>query len=395
MSPRPKKSPKPKRRPDTWYSAGGGIGRRGQTTWGFWDSDAKRYVKAGTTKAEAIAAQAEYRARRARGERPVVQTKVSFAELAEQWFESKRVGAWTKRSYRDALDNVLLPRFGDWQVAAVDADAIATLIRDLEREGLHAIDATRPKRPLSASSITNYCKPLSGVLSLAVRRRLIGSNPYRVLTSDERPQQQGRRPAHEWSEEEIEALLTAATKLAARRDAKTDYTPILKVAIECGLRLGELLGLEWADIDLDERVLRVERQWTLTGELTTPKTKAGIRRVPLGGEMVSFFRQLRLASKHSLDTDPVFASKTGGRLRHRNVQRRAFEAARDLAGLPEELRFHDMRHAFASRCASRGVPIGTLSSVLGHADVSITQRVYVALYDRASAEEAFRAAMSS
>jgi integrase len=142
-------------------------------------------------------------------------------------------------------------------------------------------------------------------------------------------------------------------------------------------------------------VLRVERQWTLTSELTPPKTKAGVRRIPLSDELVRFFRELRLASRYSQETDPVFASRTGGRLRHRNVQRRAFEAARDEAGLPAELRFHDMRHAFASRCASRGVPIQTLSAVMGHADVSITQRVYVALYDRARAEDAFRAAMSS
>ena len=95
-----------------------------------------------------------------------------------------RLAAWTRLGYEDALRLVLLPRFGDWQVAAIDADAIARLVRDLERDGLHAIDSTRPKRPLSGSRISNYMKPLSGTLALAVRRGFIQSNPYRNLTID-------------------------------------------------------------------------------------------------------------------------------------------------------------------------------------------------------------------
>jgi hypothetical protein len=136
-----------------------------------------RYLPAGTSEKEALAKQADLRGREARGERIIVPTKITFAETAEQWYASKhRLRAWTKRAYRDALDNVLIPRFGSWKLAAIDADSIARLIRDLEREGLHAVDPERPVRPLSASSIENYLKPLSGTLGLAVRRGLIASN---------------------------------------------------------------------------------------------------------------------------------------------------------------------------------------------------------------------------
>jgi integrase len=62
--------------------------------------------------------------------------------------------------------------------------------------------------------------------------------------------------------------------------------------------------------------------------------------------------------------------------------------------LPKTLTFHSTRHAFASRCASRGVPIQTLSAVMGHRDIGVTQRVYVAFYGRNAAEDHFRAAMS-
>ena len=116
-------------------------------------------------------------------------TKVLFADLAEEWYAARagKLRPRTRRYYRDALDLVLLPRLGRLRVAAIDADQVAKLTRDLEAEGLHAIDSARPIRPLGSSSVTNYLKPLQGVMALAVRRRLIPSSPFVVLTSDERP----------------------------------------------------------------------------------------------------------------------------------------------------------------------------------------------------------------
>jgi integrase len=110
--------------------------------------------------------------------------------------------------------------------------------------------------------------------------------------------------------------------------------------------------------------------------------------------MVAELRRFKLASKFSQETDLVFASHAGGPMRDRDVQRRAFETARDEARLPPTLTFHDLRPAFASRCAHRGVPIHTLSAILGHRDISVTQKVYLHLYNRESAEDAFRNAMS-
>ena len=129
--------------------------------------------------------------------------KITFGELAEIWFQAKepRLRPRTTAYYRSALDLVLLPRFSSVHIQAVDADAVVRLIRDLERDGLHALHPRRKRKPLGRSSVTNYLKPLHGILALAVRRRMIAANPFDMLMDDERPLPEEKRPAFEWSDE--------------------------------------------------------------------------------------------------------------------------------------------------------------------------------------------------
>lgn len=188
---------------------------------------------------DARQARAEIVSKLGRGER-VAPTKTTLAELAEVWFEAKsvRLRRGTAEQYRSGLDLVILPRFGRRKVAAVDADSIAKLIRDLERERLHAIDPARPVRPLGRSTILNYLKPLHATLAFALRRGIIGTNPFAVLTDDDRPERADRGVAHEWTDEDLEALLAASARLAHRPTSRYDYTPLLRLVATLGLRKG-------------------------------------------------------------------------------------------------------------------------------------------------------------
>jgi integrase len=352
-----------------------------------------QFVPAGHTIEEALAKQGELRKSAARGEKPILPTKTTFDELAEKWWAQKapRLRRKTQVNYRSALDLVLLPRFGSWRIAAIDADAISALIHDLQASGLHVIDKTRKPRPLGRSSVENYLKPLQGTLKLAVRRGLIGVNPFDVLLAEDRPKPEPKRPPHVWSPHEVDALLEASASIAARPEARYDYTPLLRLTSALGLRLGEVLGLTWEDFDTDESVLHVRRQWTRFGEYTETKTKAGVRRIALPAALRSMLIELKLRAPG--DTSPIFASKTGTPLSHRNVTLRGFEAARDEAGLPSHLTFHELRHVVASRLISANVDPVTTANVLGHEDPHVTLRVYAHLYDREKTDAKVRAAL--
>jgi integrase len=346
------------------------------------------YVAVEGGEAEAVAAQAEARGKASRGE-VMTRSKATFAVVAEEWLTSKRkIRAGTRKRYRGSLDNVLLPRFGKVKVGAVTVDHIAKLIRDLEKGGA------------APSTIANHMKPLSGTLAFAVRRKLISNNPYDALVSDDRPARREKVEAHEWNDSEMAALIDAAERMTRQPEARADYSMLIRTALYTGLRQGELLGLTWADVDLQEGALHVRRQWLRDAGSGTPaygppKTQAGIRRVPLSADMVRRFKEWKLKSRYSGDDAPVFAGRDGRPLGHRNAARRGFEKARDLAGIEGEgVTFHSMRDAFASRMIARGVEPVTLAKVMGHENARITLDRYVHLYDRQRSDDRIREAMA-
>ncbi len=341
-------------------------------------------------------------------------SRMTFAEAAEKWFDAKRpkLRDRTASYYRMALDLVLIPAFGRVRLSRIDADTIARFIRDLQAEGLHAVDAERPVRPLSKSSVENYTKPLAQVLAFSARRGWIAASPWLLLTSDDMPTRSGaERKPHEWTTEEVVALLAASRRLAETKGAPEarpyDYEPLLRVAATLGLRLSELLGLTWADFDkgedADTATLSISRQWlppTRIGEVrlparyAPPKTEAGTRLLAVPADLRDELIALRLRSAFSADEDPVFAARSGRPLTHRNVTWRGWEAARDAAGLDPGLVFHDLRHAAASRLIASGLDDAMVADQIGHGDSAITRRVYAHVYDRREKMQAVREALS-
>jgi integrase len=229
----------------------------------------------------ARAALSEAQGKARKGEK-IAPAGLRFGTVAERYLNSRqfsRLGGWTQKNYRAALDREILPRFAHVKIAAVDRAMIAAFIGELERREKRNGTKGRPRK----STIEGILKPMRGVLRHAVKEGLLSASPFSMLDRDDRPAaDEEPHEAHEWTDDEIEALLAASRARARGKDARYDYTPFLTVAVKAGLRLGEGLGLDWPDLELTKGAgaVNVRRQWTRLRELTPPKAGSR-RRVPI------------------------------------------------------------------------------------------------------------------
>lgn len=347
-----------------------------------------RHVRVEGGEKEALLAQAQLRSNKGRGLR-VTPPKTTFGELAQVWVDRNR-SRWalsTLTGYEITLSAHLLPEFGSVPLASITTDHIAAFIAKRRRAGA------------SEAYISANLRPLNGVFKLALRQGLITANPMTSLLSEERPKPK-KRKRHAWTPQEIERLIDAARELGSRVGQVYDYSPFIVVAIFTGMRVGELLGLRWEDVDLKNKVIRVRHQLCRdTRTLIPPKTAAGIRDIPIPDSLVTYIREYRLRSTFSLNEHLVFCSRTGSPLDHGNVRRRGFHAAVEAAGLnrPGEpkLTVHDLRHAYASVVAHHGISSVDLAVVMGHGDSRVTEKVYLHPYDELSTAERLRAVVDA
>ena len=306
----------------------------------------------------------------------------SFIDVGEEWLGAQsHLRPRTHDLYRTALRRHLAPRIGTTPIGEVDEEVIAEVIADLQAGGL------------SGWTVRGILVPFGRVLAYAVRLRLIPDNPMCRLERRERPSVV-RREMRILRPDEIDALLRAATSA---------YRPLLATAIFTGLRQSELLGLKWADVDFDGGVVHVRRQLDRSGSYTQPKTSKALRDVVLMPSLAALLQEHGLGSAHSGPTNPVFVTATGRPMYYRNVTRRGLTAAITKAGLAREgeprLRFHDLRHTYASLLIAQGLNVVFISRQLGHASPSMTLDVYGGLFDRAEharrASDGLEAAFSS
>jgi len=175
--------------------------------------------------------------------------------------------------------------------------------------------------------------------------------------------------------------LTQAEAKRFLKAAQADRLHALYVlAVMIGMRQGEMFGLEWNDIEFKERTLFVRRTLNeLHGKFVSgpPKTKRGTRRIRLPQMTVDALRkhQQRIAKEGHASVQRVFCDQKGGPLRRQNVQRRSFKPLLKAANCPE-VRFHDLRHTYATLALANGVPIRVVADTLGHSRTSVTMDIY-------------------
>jgi integrase len=323
---------------------------------------------------DARAARAEVISRLARGER-VAPSRLTLADVATAWIAAQtHLRPSTYERYEAVLRIHVLSRLGRIRLVALTEDDVVSLIAAMRAKGL------------AAATINKTVMVLGRVLGHAARRGLIPTNPVARLERGERPASD-RREMRFLERDEIVQLILQADR----------YRPLLAAAIFTGLRLGELLALRWADVDLTAGLVRVRKQLDRHGVRVEPKTPKAVREVVLMPALGRILRESRVSSRFSGDDDPVFVSTAGTPMHYRNINRRGLSVAAERAGLNggdrPNLRFHDLRHTFASLLIAEGANIVFVSRQLGHASPDITLRVYAHLFDRAAHAEHTRQAL--
>jgi integrase len=354
---------------------------------GFRDSTgAQRWKITGPKLDDALDFRDSVLGRRRQGER-VVPASGPFSEAADAWLAAQsNLRPRTRATYGAILRVHLKPRLGRRKVATITEEDVARLIADL-RQG-SGPDGER-RQPLKAWTIKGVLVVLSRVMSYAARRGMIAANPVAKLERGERPRVE-EKEKRILNGEEITKLIAAA---------RPGYRAVIAAAVFTGCRQGELLGLRWADVDFDAGLVHVRGQLDRSKQRVEGKTAASRREVVLMPALARILREHKASSRFSKETDYVFATATGSPPSYRNIVRRGFEQAAEKAGLSGEgrpkLRWHDLRHIYASMLIGEGLDVVYVSRQLGHVDPAITLKVYAKLFDRQRHADTARDAMEA
>lgn len=154
------------------------------------------------------------------------------------------------------------------------------------------------------------------------------------------------------------------------------------LCLHTGMRIGEICALKWSDIDIVRGVLSVnrtiERIYIIDGTakhteliISTPKTQNSVREIPLSGELTRLLRPL----KRVVNND-FFVLTNGDKPTEPRTYRNYYKSVLGLLGIPV-LKFHGLRHSFATRCIESQCDYKTVSVILGHANISTTLNLYV------------------
>ncbi len=255
------------------------------------------------------------------------------------------------------------PALGNRRVDSVRRADVERLARSLLARGL------APK------TVRNTITFLHSVFALAVDEEWIPANPVARAARPKRRRQGDANPDLQFlTIAELDAVIAAIPDEPVGHEV---LGPVLRVVIlaaaSTGLRQSELLGLRWRDIDTRAHRLRVRNAWVRGEHSGEGKPDLSTKRsIPLTDRLSVELAKWRLRTLFADDEDLVFPHpQIGAPLDRTNVTRR-FQSACGTAHV-RRIRFHDLRHTFATTLAAAGVPLRTIQEYLGHADLKTTQ----------------------
>ena len=286
-------------------------------------------------------------------------------ELMTVWLdrcERERVKPRTYSRYKGLIVQHILPELGDTPIDDHGRRQISEFLT------AHQTDGNLRGEALSATSTNLMLTVLNAAFTYACDMDLLPANPCDRIRRVPGPPSR----VEAFTREEQRRLEEA---IAVSEDRRLFG---IRLCLYTGLRIGELLGLEWQDVDMEKGILHIQktvyREKNAEGEwqlfVDRPKTAASERMVPLPGYLAEDLRIYRRGARSEF----VIENKKAERMSIRSYQY-LFERLTEKAGV-RKLNFHALRHTFATRALECGMDIKTLSELMGHKNATITLNRY-------------------
>ena len=293
--------------------------------------------------------------------------RMTLGEWMDKWLDEYMIFAIresTVDSYRGMVNNQVKPFIGNKQLASLTTADVQKFYNKIKKEGRVREHPVHGKM-LADSMVRSVHMMLHEALDMAVKERLMAKNPTNGTTI----------PKCNYPEKQILGDNQLETFLEAIRGQEY-WCDFFYVEVMTGLRRGEICGLKWQDIDFEENKLRVKRSVSVKRgggvNIGETKTETGVRCI----EMPPSVAELLKNRKQTAITEWVFpAFLNPEQPIHPQAAYRKLKVILKNAELPL-IRFHDLRHTFATHATQGGVDPKTLAGILGHTNASFTLDTY-------------------
>ncbi len=305
------------------------------------------------------------------------QGKYTIGTWMDAWFENVakiKVRPSSHQTYRGYIDNHIKPNIGNIPLEKLTTMELQKLYRKLLTSGrVERIEAKEQPKGLSAKTVRNINQVISSAMDLVVEQKIILGNSTSACSL---PRVE-HKEMQTISAEQLQDFLEEAKRSGGYE--------MYYIDLSTGLRRGELLGLKWEDIDMQQGIIRIWRQVSrIDGKIVeaTLKTKNSYRAVTISPQAIEVLKE----QKEKTNDEYVFPSPNGGPISPDSVNN-MLKRVLERAGIPK-VRFHDLRHTFATLALQNGVDIKTVSGMLGHFSAGFTLDTYAHMTTAAQKEAA-------
>lgn len=299
-------------------------------------------------------------------------SEITLKTFLVNWFNEhkKKLQPNTINGYNGIIQQHIIPEIGDIQLRNLRPSHIQNFYKSL-----------MDKKSLSAKTVKYVHNVLKIGLNAAVDDKLIEDNPCLKV----KPPKVPRYKSKILTKEQMKILLSYAKG--------SKYESEITLAVMLGLRRGEVLGLKFSDVDFDRHTISIERQVSTVRDDTKKrnetyygikslKSESSCRVLFINSEIENCIMrkkqfvdsQKRKLGKEYVDNDLICCKENGEVLSPQTLYH-AFKLMLEKCGLPD-VRFHDLRHSYATLCIDLDVPIKVLSQSLGHSSIAVTDCVY-------------------